>query len=114
MSLACNEAEAGVFPGEEVGEFFRANEFGVAEGVEEAMAEEFDGGSEVFGGHAVEAAVGGEESVGGKDMEVRVVDEVIAEGVDSGDGPDATLGEAEADPKGVLEGGVGSVEEEGE
>ena len=28
-----------------------------------AMAEEFDGGGEVFGGHAVEMAVGGEEAV---------------------------------------------------
>jgi len=34
--------------------------------------------------------------------------------VDSGDGPDAALGEAEADPKGVLEGGGGGVEEVGE
>ena len=108
------DIEAGVFPGEEIGKFGGTDEFGVAEGVKEAVAEEFDGGSEVFGGHAVEAAVGGEESVGGKDMEVRVVDEVVAEGVDSGNGPDATVGEAEADPKGVLEGGGGSVEELGE
>ena len=53
------DVEAGVFPGEEVGEFLRADEFGIAEGVEEAMTKELDGGSEVFGGHAVEAAVGG-------------------------------------------------------
>jgi hypothetical protein len=65
------DAEAGMLPREEVGEFFGADEFGVAEGVEEAVAEEFDGGSEVFGGHAVEAAVGREESVGGEDVEVR-------------------------------------------
>ena len=68
------DIEAGVFPGEEVGEFAGADEFGFAQGVEEAVAEEFDGGGEVFGGHAVEAAVGGEESVGGKDVEVRVED----------------------------------------
>ena len=108
------DVEAGVFPGEEVGEFGGADEFGVAEGVEEAVAEEFDGGCEVFGGHAVEAAVGGEESVGGKDVEVGVVDEIVSEGVDGGDGPDTTLGEAKADPKGVLEGGGGGVEENGE
>jgi len=108
------DVEAGVFPGEEVGEFGGADEFGVAEGVEEAVAEEFDGGTEVFDGHTVEAAVGGEESVGGKDVEVGVVDEIVSEGVDGGDGPDAALGEAEADPKGVLEGGGGSVEEVGE
>jgi hypothetical protein len=82
--------------------------------VEEAVAEEFDGGSEVFGGHAVEAAVGREESIGGEDVEVGVVDEIVSEGVDSGDGPDAAMGEAEADPEGVLEGGGGGVEEEGE
>jgi hypothetical protein len=34
--------------------------------------------------------------------------------VDGGDGPDAALGEAEADPEGVLEGGGGGVEEVGE
>jgi hypothetical protein len=34
--------------------------------------------------------------------------------VDSGDGPDAALGEAEADPEGVLEGGGGGLEEVGE
>jgi len=38
------DVEAAVFPGEEVGEFFEADEFGVAEGLEEAVAEEFDGG----------------------------------------------------------------------
>jgi len=73
-----------------VSEFFWANECGVPEGVKEAVAEEFDGGTEIFGGHAVEAAVGGEECVDGKDMddvEMGVVDEVVAEGVDSGDGP---------------------------
>jgi hypothetical protein len=114
LFAAVVDIEAGVFPGEEVGEFAGADEFGFAEGVKEAVAEEFDGGTEIFGGHAVEAAVGGEESVGGKDMEMGVEDEVVAEGVDSGNGPDATVGEAEADPKGVLEGGGGSVEEEGE
>ena len=114
LFAAVVDIEAGVFPGEEVGEFGGADEFGVAEGVEEAVAEEFDGGSEVFGGHAVEAAVGGEESVGGKDVEVGVEDEVVAEGVDSGDGSDAALGEAEAGAEGVLEGGGGGVEEEGE
>jgi hypothetical protein len=98
------DIEAGVFPGEEIGKFGGTDEFGVAEGVKEAVAEEFDGGREVFGGHAVEAAVGGEESVGGEDVEVGVIDQVIAEGVDSGDGSDAAVGEAEAGAEGVLEG----------
>jgi hypothetical protein len=60
--------------------------FAVAQSLEEAVAEEFDGGREVFGGHAVEAAVGGEEAVGGEDVEVGVEDEVVAKGVDGGDG----------------------------
>ncbi len=38
------DIEAGVFPGEKVGELGGADEFGVAEGVEEAVAKEFDGG----------------------------------------------------------------------
>ena len=46
--------------------------FAVAQGLEETVAEEFDGGGEVFGGHAVEATVRGEESVGGEDVEVGV------------------------------------------
>ena len=66
------------------------------------------------GGHAVEAAIGREESVGGEEVEVGVENEVVTEGVDSGNGPDATLGEAEADPEGVLEGDGGGVEEKGE
>jgi hypothetical protein len=105
LFAAVVDVEAGVFPGEEVGEFGGVDEFGVAEGLEEAVAEECDGGSEVlirplhqrahpagfgftsvqnasdpsalFNGHAVEAAGGGEESVGGKDVEVEVVDEIV-------------------------------------
>jgi hypothetical protein len=90
------DVEAGMFPGEEVGEFFRADVFALAQGLEEVVAEEFDGGGEVFCGHAVEAAVGGEEAVGGEDVEVGVEDQVIAEGVDGGDCTDAAIGEVEA------------------
>ena len=75
------DAEAGVFPGKEIGQLFGADEFGVTKSVEEAVAEEFDGGREIFGGHAVEATVGGEESVGGKDVKMGVKDEVVTKGV---------------------------------
>ena len=103
------DIEAGVFPGEEVGEFGGADEFGVVECVKEAVAEESDGGTEVlirplhqrahpagfgfasvqnasdpsalFNGHAVEAAVGGEESVGSEEVEVGVVDEIVVPAV---------------------------------
>ena len=81
LFAAVVDVEAGVFPGEEIGELGGADKFGVAEGLEEAVAKEFDGGTEVFGGHAVEAAVGGEESVGGKDVEVGVVDEKVVPAV---------------------------------
>ncbi len=105
------DVEAGVFPGEEVGKFSGADELGFAQGVEEAVAEEFDGRFEVFGGHAVEMAVGGEEAVGSEDMEVRVEDQVIAEGVDGGDGSEFAVGEIEAGAEGVAEGFGGGVEE---
>ena len=108
------DVEAGVFPGEEVGELLWTDEFGVAEGVEEAVAEEFDGGSEILGGHAVEATVGGEEAVGSQDVEMRVEDEVVAKGVEGGDGSDAALGEVESGAEGVLKGVDGGVEENGE
>jgi hypothetical protein len=87
------DVEAGVFPEEKVGEFFRADVFAVAESLEETMAEEFDGGGEVFGGHAVETAIRGEEAVGSEDVEVRVEDQVVAEGVDGGDGSEFAIGE---------------------
>ena len=40
LFAAVVDIEAGVFPGEEIGEFGGTDEFGVAEGVEEAVAEE--------------------------------------------------------------------------
>ena len=114
LFAAVVDIEAGVFPGEEIGEFGGADEFGVVECVEEAVAEECDGGSEIFGGHAVEVAVGCEESVCGEEVEVRVEDEIVAEGVEGGNGSDAALGEIESGAEGVLKGGGGGVEEESE
>ena len=108
------DIEARVFPGEEVGELAGTDEFGIAQGVEEAVAEEFDGGSEVFGGHAVEAAVGGEESICGENVEMGVEDEVIAEGVGSGDGGEFSIREIEADAERIAERGGGGMEEVGE
>lgn len=106
------DVEAGVFPGKEVGEATGADVFAVAQGVEEAVAEEFDGGGEVFGGHAVEAAIGGEESVGGEDVEVGVEDQIIAEGVDGGDGSEFAIWEVEAGAEDFLEGFGGGFEQE--
>ena len=42
LFAAVVDIEAGVFPSEEVGEFAGADELGIAEGVEEAVAEEFN------------------------------------------------------------------------
>ena len=108
------DVEAGVLPGEEVGEFFRADEFGLAQGVEEVVTEEFDGGGKVLGGQAVEGAVGGEETVGGEDVEMGVKDEVVAEGVEGGDGSKFAVAKAEADAEEVAQGIGGGVEEVGE
>jgi hypothetical protein len=62
----------------------------------------------------VEATVGGEEAVGSQDVEMRVEDEVVAKGVEGGDGSDAALGEVESGAEGVLKGVDGGVEENGE
>ena len=64
--------------------------------------------------HAVESAVGGEESVGGEDVEVRVEDQVVAKGVHGCHGSDATVREVKSRAEGVLEGGCGSVKQVGE
>ena len=114
LFAAVVDREAGMLPGEKVGEFFRADELGFAEGVEEAVAEEFDGWVEVFGGHAMEPAVGGKEAVGGEDVEVRVEDQIVAKGVDGGDGTEFPVGEVEAGAECVAEGFGGGVEEVGE
>lgn len=103
-----------MFPGEEIGQLFGADEFGVLEGMEEAVTEEFDGGSKVVGGHAVKAPVGGEEAIGSEEVKVRVEDEVVAKGVEGGDGSDAALREIQTGAEGVLEGSGGGVKENGE
>jgi hypothetical protein len=76
------------------------------------MAEEFGDGSEGFLGHRVEAAFLVEKAVGGEDVEVRVEDKVIAEGVDGGSGGDATARQAEAGAEGVAQAFGGGLEKE--
>ena len=78
------------------------------------MAEEFDGRGEVFGRHAVEAAVRGEESIGGEDMQVGMEEEVVPEGVDGSDSAEFSIGEVEAEAEVVAEALAGSAEENGE
>ena len=98
------DVEAGMFPGKEVGLAAGADVFAIAQGVKETVTKEFDGRVEFFGGHTVEAAIRSEEAVGGEDVEVGVEDEIVAEGVDGGNGTEFAIGEIEAGAEDFLEG----------
>ena len=76
--------EAAVFPGEEVGGFAGAEVLAVAEGMKEAVAEEFGHGAEVGGGHAVEAAFFIEQAIGDEDVDMGMEKKVVAKGVGGG------------------------------
>ncbi len=97
---------------EEFGDFLSAEVFAVAKDLEEAVPEEFGDGGEAVIGHSVEAAFFVEQAVGGEDMEVRVEDEVIPEGVDGGSGGDATGEQVEAGAEGVAQAFGGGLEKE--
>ena len=103
-----------MFPGKEIGQLFGADEFGGTESGEKAVTEEFDGGSKVVGVHAVEAAIRGEEAIGGKDVKMGVKDEVVTKGVEGGDSSDAALREVETGAEGVPEAFDGGMKEYGE
>ena len=110
--FAAVDVEAAVFPREEVGGFLGAEMFLIAEDLEKAMAEEFGDGGEAVLGHGVEAPLVVEQAVCGEDVEVRVEDEVVAEGVDGGSGGDATAGQTEPGAEGVAQGLDGGLEKE--
>ena len=105
------EAEAAVFPGEELAGFLFADELFAQQGVEEAVAEEFGERLDGFDGHEVEAAFAVDEPGGGEDVEVGVEDEVVAEGLHGGDGGELAVGEVEAGAHPVAEALDGDVEE---
>ena len=105
------DVKAAVFPGEEVGYFVVADEFGGVEGVEEVVAEEFGELSQAVIGQTVEAALVIEESMGGEDVEVWVEDEGVAESVHGGGSGEATVREIEEGTKGVAQAAGGGVEE---
>ena len=64
-----------------------SQKFCVAQGLEEAVAEEFGQWGKAFLGHAAEAAFVVEQAVGVEEVQVRMEDEGVAEGVDgSGNG----------------------------
>ena len=106
------DVEAAVFPREEIGDFVGTEVFAVAEDLEEAVAEEFGDGGETFLGHGVEPSFFVEQAVGGEDVEMRMEDEVIAEGVDGGGGGDATARQAESGAEGVAQAFGGGLEKE--
>jgi len=108
------DVEAAVFPGEEVVELGGADELGLAQGVEEAVTEEFGNGRGAFRGHAVEAPGLVEESVGDQYVQMRVEYQVVAEAVDCRNGRDAPVWQVEAGAEGVAEGFGGGVEEDRE
>ena len=84
--------------------------FFVAEDVEETTAEKFGDGGEAFFRHGVEAAFLVEQAVGSEDVEVRVEDEVVAEGVDGSGGGEATGGQAETGAEGGAQAFGGGLE----
>ena len=108
------DGKTGVFPGEQDGDFLRADELGFAQGVEAVVAKGFDSKGEVFGGHAVEAAIGVEEPVGGEDMEVGVEGQIVAESVDGGHDSEFAVREIETGAEGVAESFGGGAEEMGQ
>ena len=108
------DMEAAMFPREQVVELGGADELGLAQGVEEAVAEEFGDRSGAFRGHAVEAPGLVEESVGGQYVQMRVEYQVVAKAVDCRNGRDAAVWQVEAGAEGVAEGFGGGVEEDRE
>lgn len=108
------DVEAGVFPCAELIKLPRADEPGLTQGVEEAVAKKLYGWGETFLRHAVEGAIGGEESIGGQDMDMRMENQVVAKGMDGCHGTDAAVGKIESCAEAILEGGCGRMEEMGE
>ena len=106
------DVKTAVFPGEEFCDFLCADQFGGAQSVEEAVAEEFGDGGQRFAGRGMETALFVEESVGGKYMEMGMKDEVIAEGVDGSCSGDSAIGEAEACAEGIAQALCGGLEED--
>jgi len=108
------DVEAGVFPYEELVKLPRADKFGIAQAVEEAVTKKLYGWGEALIRHAMEGSVRGEESVGCENVKVGVKNEVVAKGVDGGNGTDASVGKIESCAEGILEGGCGCMEKVGE
>ena len=101
-----------MLPREQIGEAAGADVFAVTEGLRKTVAEKFDHGGAAIGWHAVEAALGVKQAVGGKDMEVRMEEEVIAESVDGGDSGESAIGQVETGAEGFEQGVGGGFEQE--
>lgn len=111
-SCAGIEAEAAVFPCEELAEFFFADELLGAQDGEKAVAEDFSERFEGFDGKFVEGAVSVVKAGGGEDVKVGMEDEVVTEGLDGGDGGELAVGEVEAGAEPIAQGFDGGAEKQ--
>ena len=85
------EVEAAVGPGEELAEFFLADELFPSKCGEEAVSEEFFEWFDALDRHFVKIAVLVDQAGGGDDVKMRVESEVVAERLHSGDGGEFTV-----------------------
>lgn len=87
-----------------------ADDLLVEEGRDEAVAEEFGEALEGLDGDLMKATFAVVETSGRQDMKVRMEYEIVAEGLDGGDGGELAVGKVEAGAEPVaqaLDGGCG-------
>ncbi len=106
------EAEATVFPVQELAGLSFADDLLVEQGRDEAVAEEFGERFEALHGELMKSTLAVVETGGGEDVEVRMKDEVVAESLHCGDGCELAVREVETGPEPVAQALDGSAEEE--
>ncbi len=92
-----------MFPSEELASFLLADEFFVQECLDEAVAEEFGEGFDIFYRQEMEAIVPVDESGGGENMNVGMKTKVISEGLHGGDCGNLSIGKIESGAHPVAE-----------
>lgn len=105
------EAEATVGPGEKLAGFFLADEFFLMQRGDEAVAKQVGEWLDAFDGQEMEAARAIDEDACGEDVEVRMEIEVIAKGLDGGDGGEPALGVVEPGAHPIAQGLQADAEE---
>ncbi len=91
-----------------------ADEFLLKQSRQEAVTKEFRQRFDALNGQEVKAVLGVDQTGGGEDVEVRVKNEVVAEGLRGSDGGELAVGQVEASAHPVAQGADGDVEEVGE